>query len=252
MRAGFLFEVRALASKLFNLVRVTSPTIGTGTMTLGSVIGGYLTFALAGITNGDVVDYCILDGSAGEIGTGAYSSTGPTLTRSVTKSTNANALLSLTGAQQIGIWPRAETIADASRFTTGSLALARMTLLLSAQNQFTAQQTYTLATLTDGATINWDVSTRQKAIVTLGGNRTFAAVTNAVEGTTYYLYIAQDATGSRLPTFTTTGAGSFDFGTAGAPTFTTTVSKVDLVCFEALTIAGTLKLRYCGIQKGFS
>jgi len=117
---------------------------------------------------------------------------------------------------------------------------------------FTASQTFTLATLVDGASIAWATGSAQKAQVTLAGNRTMAAVTGAVAGTTYYLWVIQDATGSRTLAYTTTGAGSFDFGTAGAPTLTLTASKADLLCFEAVSIAGTLKLRYCGIAKGFS
>ncbi|RTL52892.1 MAG: hypothetical protein EKK40_07015 [Bradyrhizobiaceae bacterium] len=118
--------------------------------------------------------------------------------------------------------------------------------------QFTAQQGATIATLTDGTSIAWDVSTRQKAQVTLGGNRTMSAVTNAVEGVTYLLWVIQDGTGSRTLSWTTTGAGSFDFGSAGAPTLTTTASRADILCFEAKSIASTLKLRYVGIKQGFS
>lgn len=117
---------------------------------------------------------------------------------------------------------------------------------------FTKQQGFTLAALTDGATINWDVSGAQKAKVTLGGNRTMAAVTNAVEGTTYLLWVIQDGTGSRTLSWTTTGAGSFDFGTGGSPTLTTTASKADLLSFEAISIGGTLKLRFSGIRFGFA
>jgi hypothetical protein len=106
--------------------------------------------------------------------------------------------------------------------------------------------------LVDGANISWNVATAQKAKVTLGGNRTMNAVTNAVEGTTYYLWVIQDGTGTRTLAWTTTGAGSFDFGAAGAPTLTTAINKADLLCFEAISIAGTLKLRYTGIAKGFS
>jgi hypothetical protein len=117
---------------------------------------------------------------------------------------------------------------------------------------FTAQQSFTLATLTDGANISWDVSTKQKAKVTLGGNRTMNAVSNAVEGTTYYLWVIQDGTGSRTISWTTSGAGGFDFGTDGAPVLTTTASKADLLCFEAISIASTLKLRFTGIRRGFA
>jgi hypothetical protein len=117
---------------------------------------------------------------------------------------------------------------------------------------FTAQQTSTLAVITDQATLAWAVGAAQKVKVTLGGNRTMGAVTGAIEGTTYFLWVIQDATGSRTITWTTTGAGSFDFGIDGPPTLTTTANKADLVCFEAVSIAGTLKLRHCGTKRGFA
>lgn len=111
-----------------------------------------------------------------------------------------------------------------------------------------------LAAITDGASLTWTVNanTGQKAKVTLGGNRTMLAVTGAVEGASYFLWVIQDGTGSRTITWTTSGAGSFDFGTDGAPTLTTTANRADLLCFEAISIGGTLKLRYAGIKKGFA
>ena len=66
------------------------------------------------------------------------------------------------------------------------------------------------------------------------------------------MWIVQDATGSRTLTWTTTGAGSFDFGAAGSPTLSTAGNSADLLSFEAISIAGTLKLRYAGIAKGFA
>jgi hypothetical protein len=90
-----------------------------------------------------------------------------------------------------------------------------------------------IQTLTDGATITWDMSLGYNAKVTLGGNRTLA-VSNPVEGITYSLGVNQDATGSR----TMTWPASFNWGTAGAPTLTTTASKRDritLFCTDAAT-----------------
>lgn len=124
--------------------------------------------------------------------------------------------------------------------------------LLNAQNQWSGQQYFPLATVTDGASITWDVAAAQKAKVTLAGNRTMNAVSNAAEGSTYLLWVIQDGTGSRTISWTTSGAGSFDFGTDGAPTLTTTASKADLLAFEAISIGGTLKLRFAGIKKGFA
>lgn len=94
-------------AKLFNLARVSTSTTGTGTVTLGAPISGYLSFASAGVANGDTVAYGISDGANSEIGTGVYSSTGPTLTRTVTNSTNSNTAVSLSGTAQVFITPRA-------------------------------------------------------------------------------------------------------------------------------------------------
>ena len=123
--------------------------------------------------------------------------------------------------------------------TTNTMALA-------------GQAALTLQTLTDGANIAWNCANGAKAKVTLGGNRTMDAVTNAVEGTSYTLWVIQDNGGSRTITWTTSGAGSFDFGTDGAPTLTTTGDRADLLGFEAVSIGGTLKLRFAGIKKGFA
>jgi hypothetical protein len=89
------------------------------------------------------------------------------------------------------------------------------------QNANTAFQT-----LTDGATINWDVSLGQIATVTLGGNRTIAAPTNLKVGT-YLLHVIQDATGSR----TLTWNAVFKWPAAVAPTLTTTGSRRDIISF---------------------
>jgi hypothetical protein len=95
------------------------------------------------------------------------------------------------------------------------------------------QSAMAVQTLTDGATVSWDMSTAINAKVTLGGNRTLA-VSNPVLGATYSLGVIQDGTGSR----TMTWPASFDWGTTGAPTLTTTASKRDRItvfCTDAST-----------------
>jgi hypothetical protein len=104
---------------LYNLARMTTATTGTGTITLGAAVSGYLTFALAGASNGDVVSYAIKDGVNSEIGTGTYNASGTTLSRTVTKSTNANAAIALSGTAEVFITPRAEDLNRA--LTTQSL-----------------------------------------------------------------------------------------------------------------------------------
>jgi hypothetical protein len=96
---------------LFNLARMTTATVGTGTITLGAAVPGFLTFAQAGVGNGVVVSYGITDGNNSEVGTGTYTSTGTTLTRTVVKSTNADAAINLSGNAQVAIIALASDIA---------------------------------------------------------------------------------------------------------------------------------------------
>ena len=87
----------------------------------------------------------------------------------------------------------------------------------------------TEATLSDGATIAWDVSASPIASVTLGGNRTLALPTNPVGNGQYIsLLVIQDGTGSR----TLTWNAAYEFTADTAPTLTTTASKGDLFTFR--------------------
>ena len=83
-------------------------------------------------------------------------------------------------------------------------------------------------TLTDGATINWDMSTQSVCKVTLGGNRTLAAPTNGSTGQFCSILVIQDGTGSR----TLTWNAVFEFASDTAPTLTTTASLGDLFTFR--------------------
>ena len=88
--------------KFANRVKVSVPTTGTGSVTLGAAIDGFQTFADGGILNGNTVRYTITDGNAWEVGTGVYSSTGPTLTRVLDESSTGS-LLNLSGAAELFI-----------------------------------------------------------------------------------------------------------------------------------------------------
>ena len=99
-------------AKLFNRAKMTTATTGSGTVTLGSASNGFQTFAAAGVSNGDVVQYVIEEGANFEIGTGTYSSSGTSLTRSPTESSNSNNAITLAGQATVSI---TATHADFSR-----------------------------------------------------------------------------------------------------------------------------------------
>ena len=95
---------------LKNRAKMSTSTTGTGTITLGSAESGYQTFADAGVANADVVRYVIEDGSNFEIGTGTYTSSGTTLSRTVSESSNSNNAINLSGSATVFIGATAEDI----------------------------------------------------------------------------------------------------------------------------------------------
>jgi hypothetical protein len=97
-------------ARLYNIARMTTSTVGTGTMTLVAAVAGFLSFAGAGIVDGETVSYSIKDGSNSEVGRGVYTAAGTTLTRNILKSTNSNNAIALSGGAEVAISALAEDI----------------------------------------------------------------------------------------------------------------------------------------------
>jgi hypothetical protein len=130
--------------KMVNRAKMSTPTTGTGTLTLGSAITGYQTFASSGVANADVVRYTIEDGAAWEIGLGTYTASGTLLSRTLEESSTGS-LLNLSGNAEIFVTAAAADVTSDTANTASTL-VAR-----DASGNFSA------GTVTaDGLTVNAD------------------------------------------------------------------------------------------------
>jgi len=133
-------------AKLYNIARMSTATSGTGTITLGSAVTGFLSFAGAGVSNGETVTYGIEDGAHREIGRGVYTSSGTTLTRTVLKSTNSDTAISLSGTAEVFITAAKEDIFNLAEANTASGA-----------NTFSAKQTFSNTIKLQQALEKWNI-----------------------------------------------------------------------------------------------
>ena len=114
--------------------------------------------------------------------------------------------------------------------------------VLDAQQEWTVQQNFDGATLTDAANISWDLNTQQVAQVTLGGNRTLSNPTNQKDGATYILEIIQDGTGGRTLAYDT----RYQFPGGTVPVLSTGANAVDVLC----CVSNGTHMR-CNLAKNF-
>ena len=146
----------------------------------------------------------------------AYTANGTTLTLS-------SAITGSDSMYAVFIGKAVQTVTPSSGSLTASM------ISTGSSFDFPVQIYFGEETLTDGATIDWNLQTQQVAKVTLGGNRTLNAPTNQNAGGFYSLLIVQDGGGSRTLNFNS----AYKFTGASAPTLTTTPSAKDLIVFRS-------------------
>jgi hypothetical protein len=84
-------------------------------------------------------------------------------------------------------------------------------------------------TLTDQASIDWNLAGGGAAKVTLGGDRTLNAPTNMVDGARYRLKIIQDGTGTRLLTWN----AIYRFPAGVHPALSAAAGNIDIITFDS-------------------
>lgn len=125
-----------MAFVLKDRVKETSTTSGTGTLTLAGAVTGFQSFAAIGDSNNTY--YCIVDGSAWEVGIGTYTSSGTTLSRdTVLESSNNGDAINLSGgtAEVFVTYPAEKSVNLDKTQTLANKTLTNVTLTLTSFDQ---------------------------------------------------------------------------------------------------------------------
>ena len=170
-------------------------------------------------------------GSTGATGaTGPQGPAGPN-TVSGTTATALSGLLAGNGSNVV-----VAGIGSGLQFTANTISVSGVVLTTTNQSvagvkTFADALDLSVQTLTDLATIAVDAASANKFHVTLGGNRTIANPTNAVDGRLVIFRLQQDATGSRVVTWASDYRFRGDLAAANV-VLSTGANIIDRVGFE--------------------
>ena len=197
---------------LVNRAKMTTATTGTGTITLGAAEAGYQTFADAGVADADVVRYVIEDGDAWEIGSGTYTASGTTLSRTLGQSSTGS-LLDLTGAAVVYVTAASADLQYAADMdqgvaTTDAPAFAGLDVAGVALAESLQEASGALS----GTTPTINASTSGAFTLTTSGNTTFT-FSSVTSGRSVGFVLQLTAGG----THTITWPASVDWAAATAP-----------------------------------
>lgn len=199
---------------LADLIRFTTATTGTGTLTVGSAVAPFMTPAQYGspFNSGTaVVFYSIIDAQGGnsETGTGTYTASGATLTRTVICSTNSGSAINLSGSAQVAFTAIGSAIVNKTGDTmTGPLDWATAVTLASASTVAigAAASNYIKITGATAITAFDTIAQGAERIVEFGGalTLTYNATSLILPGATNITTAAGD-----VATFISEGSGNW-------------------------------------------
>jgi len=213
-------------AKFVDRAKMDTATTGTGTITLGSAVAGYQSFADAGVADANTVRYVIEDGDDWEIGTGTYTASGTTLARSVESSSNADAALNLTGNALVFVTAASADldVLDGLTATTDELNILDGATVTTAEVNILDGVTATAAELNYNDITTLGTSEASKAVTTdANGN---VILSEEVQATSYIETLV--SLSGTTPTVDCDEGNSFTLTTSGNTTFTFDYSGVNL------------------------
>lgn len=228
---------------LLNRVKmgVSNTPSNTNSFTLATADAGFQSFASAGATNGAVYSYVAVEGNTWELGVGTYTASGTILSRDTVDASSAggSTKATFTSAVKVAVTPLVRDLPSGKssgsdlRTGTDNIKFVTAKALLDAMGW---------VVLTDASTVAVNFNLGINFTLTLGGNRTLGAPSNAKPGSSGALLVTQDGTGSR--TLTYNSAWKF---AGGAPTLSTAANAVDMITY----IVHSTSVIRANLLKGF-